>query len=68
MVRKSGNPEDPRPLNFDHDEQTGPSDRLDKPFMTPSDSRGDQQDDQYYDTEEALSPEEAKRRKLEGTL
>ena len=32
------------------------------------DARGDNKDDQYYDTEEAISPEEAKARKKEGNL
>jgi hypothetical protein len=59
------NPGDPKPLNFDQDEQHGPSDHLKKPFMTPEDERGDAQDDQYYDIEEAVSPEEAEDRKEE---
>lgn len=68
--KKKGNsyPDDPRPLNFDHAAETGPSDRLDKPFMTPEDARGDDQNDQYYDEEEYISPEEAKKRKEEGNL
>jgi hypothetical protein len=64
----SGNPDDPKPLNFDNDEKKGPSDHLKKPFMTPEDARGDNEDDQYYDQEEALSPEETKKRKEEGTI
>ncbi len=59
---------DPKPLNFDHDVENGPSDHLGQPFMTPSEERGDNEDDQYYDEEEALSPEEAKKRKEEGNL
>jgi hypothetical protein len=68
--RKKGNsnPDDPKPLNFDYADKQGPSDRLKKPFQTPEDARGDNQDDQYYDEEEALSPEEAKKRKEEGTI
>ncbi len=68
MVRKKKNKnvDDPRPLNFDHDEQNGPSDRLKEPFMTASDERGDNEDDQYYEQEEAMSPEEVKERKEEG--
>jgi len=62
---KKDNPDDPQPLNFDHAEETGISDHLKNPFMTPEDARGDSEDNQYYDTEEALSPEEAKLRKEE---
>jgi len=65
MSRKKKNLDDPRPLNFDYDEKKGPSDRLKKPFLTPEDERGDNEDDQYYDEEEALSPEEVKDRKEE---
>lgn len=57
--------DDPKPLNFDHDEERGPSDHLKRPFQTPSEERGDNEDDQYYDAEEALSPEETKLRKEE---
>jgi len=60
--------EEPQPLNFDHDEETGPSDKLGTPFLTPSDLRGDDENEQYYQEEEALSPEEAKLRKQEGNL
>ncbi len=60
--------DDPHPLNFDHDEARGPSDRLKKPFMTPEEERGDNEDDQYYDEEEALSPEETELRKKEDDL
>lgn len=66
--KKKRDPDDPRPLNFDRDEEKGPSDHLEKPFMTPTEARGDNEDDQYYDTEEALSPEETKKRKEEDTL
>ena len=66
--KKKINPDDPKPLNFDHDTETGPSDHLKEPFMTPSEERGDNEDDQYYDTEEALSPEETEKRKEEGNL
>ena len=58
--------DDPRPLNFDHDIENGPSDHLKEPFMTPADERGDSENDQYYEEEEALSPEEVKDRKEEG--
>ncbi len=60
------NPDDPKPLNFDHDLEKGPSDYLKEPFMTPEDERGDNEDDQYYDEEEFLSPEEVQKRKEEG--
>lgn len=66
--KKKRDPDDPRPLNFDHDEEKGPSDRLKKPYMSPEDARGDSEDDQYYDSEESLSPEEAKLRKKEDTI
>ena len=66
--KKRRDPDDPKPLNFDNAEKTGPSDRLKKPFMSPEDARGDAEDDQYYDEEEALSPEEVKKRKEEGTI
>lgn len=60
--------EDPKPLNFDHDIEKGPSDRLKKPYTTPEDERGDEEDSQYYAEEESLSPEEVKKRKEEGTF
>jgi len=66
MVRKKKNDGDPKPLNFDNDEETGPSDHLKEPFMTPEEVRGDNEDDQYYEEEETLSPEETKKRKVEG--
>ena len=65
MSHKKRDSDDPKPLNFDHDEEKGPSDHLRKPFMTPEDERGDNEDDQYYDEEEALSPEEVEKRKEE---
>lgn len=63
--KENKDPDDPKPLNFDHDEQKGPSDRLKKPFQTPEEFRGDNEDEQYYEEEEALSPEETKLRKEE---
>jgi hypothetical protein len=66
--KKKRDPDDPKPLNFDRDEKKGPSDRLKEPFMTPEEERGDSEDDQYYDEEEALSPEETKIRKQEDDL
>lgn len=61
--KKKVNFDDPQPLNFDRDEKRGPSDRLKEPYLTPSDERGDNEDDQYYEEEEAISPEEVKERK-----
>jgi hypothetical protein len=66
--KKKENSGDPKPLNFDNDEKKGPSDHLEKPFSTPADKRGDTQETQYYEEEEALSPEEVKIRKKEGNL
>jgi len=66
--KKKSDSDNPKPLNFDHDQVKGPGDRLKKPFMSPADIRGDNKDDQYYDAEETLSPEEAKARKEEGNL
>jgi hypothetical protein len=70
MVKKNKNtdPDDPKPLDFDRAEETGPSDRLKTPFQTSEDARGDNEDDQYYDEEEALSPEETKKRKEEESF
>lgn len=65
---RKNDPDEPKPLNFDHDEETGPSDHLKKSFMTPADARGDSEDDQYYEEEEAISPEEVKIRKQEENL
>ena len=56
--------EDPKPLNFDKDEEKG----FVEPFMMPEDERGDEEDSQYYEEEESLSPEEVKKRKEEGTF
>jgi hypothetical protein len=56
--------DDPKPLNFDHDEEDGVSDRLKKPFMTPEEERGDLEEDQFYE-EDVESPEERKIRKEE---
>jgi hypothetical protein len=66
--RKKSNPNERKPLNFDHDVEKGPGDHLKKPFMTPSDIRGDTEDYQYHEEEEAISPEEVKKRKEEGDL
>lgn len=66
--KKKVNPFDPQPLNFDRDEEKGPSDHLKDPFMTPEEERGDAEDDQYYEEEEALSPEETQKRKEEDDL
>ena len=62
------NEDDPKPLNFDNADEKGPSDRLKRPFLTPEEERGDNEDDQYYDEEDALSPEESEKRKQEGDL
>lgn len=61
--RKKTNSDDPQPLNFDKDEEKGP-----QPVMTPDEERGDNKDDQDYEEEEALSPEEVQLRKEEGEL
>lgn len=66
--KKKRNPDDPKPLNFDRDEKKGPSDHLNKTFMTPSEERGDNEDEQYYEEEESLSPEEVYERKEEDDL
>lgn len=66
--KKNKDFDDPKPLNFDHDEETGPSDHLKKPFQTPSEERGDNEDSQYYEEEEAISPEETQERKEEDDL
>ncbi len=55
---------DPKPLNFDRDEELG----IPEPFQTPEDNRGDDENEQYYEEEEAMSKEEAKKRKEEGNL
>ncbi len=64
--QKKINPDDPQPLNFDKAEETGTSDNLKEPFQTPEDERGDAEDDQYYEEEESMSPEEVKLRKEEN--
>jgi hypothetical protein len=64
--KKKEKVDDPKPLNFDHDNGSG--DFLKKPFLTPEDARGDTEDDQYHEEEEAISPEEVKKRKKEGTI
>lgn len=64
MPHKKKN-EIPKPLNFDHDE---PDDHLEKPILTPAEERGDNEDNQYYEEEEALSPEEVKIRKEQDDL
>ncbi len=66
--KKKEKSEDPKPLNFDQDTEKGPSDHLEKPYMTPEDKRGDNEDYQYYEQEESLSPEETKKRKEEDTF
>ena len=69
MSRKNKrDPDDPKPLNFDDALEDGVNDRLKKPYMTPEEERGDNEDDQYYDEEEFLSPEETELRKEEGEL
>ena len=67
-MSKKRNHDNPQPLNFDDAEEKGVSDRLKKPFMTSEELRGDNEDDQYYDEEEALSPEETELRKKDGDL
>lgn len=67
-MKKHRDPDDPAPLNFDRDEERGPSDHLKRPFMTPEDARGDNEDDQYYEEEEELSPEEVVLRKEEEDI
>lgn len=39
--RRKENSDDPKPLNFDEDEEKGPSDHLKRPYQTPEDERGD---------------------------
>lgn len=65
MKKRHRDPDDPKPLNFDEDEEKGPSDHLKHPFMTPEDERGDNEETQYYEEEEAISPEEVMIRKEE---
>lgn len=66
--KKKRNLDDPQPLNFDRDEEKGPSDHLKNPFMTPEEERGDNETDQYYEEEETLSPEETQIRKEDDDL
>lgn len=68
MTGRKSNSGDPKDLNFDHDEEKGPSDRLVKPFITPADARGDNEDEQYYEEQEAISPEEVEDREKEDDL
>lgn len=68
MAKKRVNKDDPKPLNFDNDIENGPSDHLKKPFLTPADERGDSENDQYYEEEESISPEEVQKRKIGGDL
>ncbi len=62
--KKNINPDEPKPLNFDHDEESDLP--FSKIFMTSEDVRGDNEDDEYYEREEAMSPEEVQDRKEEG--
>lgn len=62
--RKNIDPDDPKILNFDHDEERG----IVEPFMSTEDERGDDEDDQYYEEEEFLSPEEVLIRKKDKDL
>ncbi len=66
--KKERNTGEPKPLDFEHNKKKIPTDRSKKPFMSPADKRGDDENEQYYEEEEALSPEEAKLRKQEGNL
>ncbi len=66
--KKKKKSDDPKPLNFDHDSEKGPGGRLKDLSMTPEDVRGDDENYQYYEEEESLSPEETKKRKEEGTI
>lgn len=68
MKKKKRDPDDPKPLNFDEDEKKGVSDHLKEPFMTPDEIRGENEDEQYYEEEEYLSPEETKLRKEDDDL
>lgn len=66
--KKKVNVDAPQPLNFDHVKEKGPGDHLKKPFMTPSENRGDTEESQYYEEEETISPEEVQKRKEEDDL
>lgn len=65
--RKNEDEGDPEPLNFDEEEH-GLREHLRMPYMNPADERGDAEDDQYYEEEEAISPEEVEDREEEGNL
>lgn len=58
---------EPEPLNFE-DEEHGLRDHLREIPMNAGDARGDSEDDQYYEEEEAISPEEVEDREEEDTL
>ena len=45
--KNRNDPDDPKPLNFDHDEETGPSDRLKEPFMTPDEKGVENEIDKF---------------------
>jgi len=53
--KKKNNPDDPKSLNFDRDEEKSPSDHLKKPIFTTEEERSDAEDDQYYDEEKGPS-------------
>ncbi len=61
--RKDNDEGDPEPLNFDEDDEFGEQLRI-----SPRDGRGDSEDSQYYEEEEAISPEEVEDREEEGDL
>ncbi len=52
---------DPEPLHFDENDDL-------EIHNFPADARGDSEDDQYYEEEEAISPEEVEDREEEGDL
>ncbi|MBS0629170.1 MAG: hypothetical protein JSS30_02965 [Verrucomicrobia bacterium] len=66
--RKEHDEGEPEPLNFDEDEGFDLSNHLRMHKLSPSDVRGDAEDDQYYEEQEAISPEEVEDREEEGTL
>ena len=65
--KEKQNLDDLAPLNFDESAEkvTG---HLKSPAMTREEMRGDNEAEQYYEQEEALSPEEVKLRKKEDEL
>lgn len=65
--RKDYDEGEPEPLNFE-DEEHGLRDHLREIPVNPADARGDSEDDQYYEEEEAISPEEVEDRDEEGDL